>query len=286
MSAEPSPAPPPSASPPPVSPLTPPPKTNNVPPPETSEEGSEAPSTTDDGSPLKKIIRVWVTGFGPFRNHNANSSWAIVNSFKPQATIMTDTCKIILLPHPNHLRVSYHAVRTQIPPLHAISPHIFDYMLHVGLGAPGEYRLERRAFEEGYMYGDVDNRLVNDEDAPPNRDIFLSEGVKEREPGGREFSCGLDLEWIVGQVEKPVETEKLPIKVSDDAGRFLCEYLYYSSLKAACDKEGKDRLRSEKVLFMHVPSLGEPFGVETGRKVLVELVKAMVAAGEEKRFVD
>ena len=77
----------------------------------------------------------------------------------------------------------------------------------------------------------------------------------------------------------------VPVSTSEDAGRFLCEFIYLTSLKAAARAEGGDGRRSEKVLFMHVPPLEEPFGVETGRKVLVEVVKGMVQAGEERRVV-
>lgn len=81
----------------------------------------------------------------------------------------------------------------------------------------------------------------------------------------------------------------VPVNTSEDAGRFLCEFIYLTSLQAAVRAEGghdDGKRRSEKVLFMHVPPPDEPFGVETGRKVLVEVVKGMVQAGEEGRVVE
>jgi len=66
----------------------------------------------------------------------------------------------------------------------------------------GEYHLERRAFEDGYLFGDVDGKVPGGVDAGPGRGIMLSEGAEQREPGGREFGCALDVPWIVEGVEK------------------------------------------------------------------------------------
>ena len=66
----------------------------------------------------------------------------------------------------------------------------------------GEYHLEKRAFEDGYVFADVDGKVPGGADAAPERGIMLSEGAGQREPGGREFGCALDVPWIVEGVEK------------------------------------------------------------------------------------
>lgn len=93
----------------------------------------------------------------------------------------------------------------EVPPLHTAAPgddNKFDYILHIGLGKAGEYHLEKRAFEDGYVFGDVDGKVPGGADAAPERGIMLSEGAEQREPGGREFGCALDVSWIVEGVEK------------------------------------------------------------------------------------
>jgi pyrrolidone-carboxylate peptidase len=59
---------------------------------------------------------------------------------------------------------------------------------------------------------------------------------------------GLDT-WM-GQMEDASEEGVLMCQASDDAGRFLCEFIYYTSL----------RINQNATLFIHVPPLYKPFG--------------------------
>jgi len=52
------------------------------------------------------------------------------------------------------------------------------------------------------VFGDVDGKVPGGADAGHGRGIMLSEGARQREPGGREFRCALDVQWIVDRVEK------------------------------------------------------------------------------------
>lgn len=86
---------------------------------------------------------------------------------------------------------------------------------------------------------------------------------------------------------------------SEDAGRYLCEYIYYNSLRQACERAkqkfdedaapetaftSKDKIletASKKALFFHIPPEGKPYGLDTGYKVLEQLILGMVAIGED-----
>jgi hypothetical protein len=61
------------------------------------------------------------------------------------------------------------------------------------------------------------------------------------------------------------------IRISQDAGRYLCEFIFYSSLSQAL-QEGRDRA----TLFYHVPSSTDKESLETGKKIAIALIKAMV----------
>ncbi|EEH47576.1 uncharacterized protein PADG_03660 [Paracoccidioides brasiliensis Pb18] len=60
--------------------------------------------------------------------------------------------------------------------------------------------------------------------------------------------------------------------LSDDAGRYLCEFIFYTSLAQAYMER-----RNRSVVFLHVPGRTDEAGIEIGRDVTVALVKCLVA---------
>ena len=56
--------------------------------------------------------------------------------------------------------------------------------------------------------------------------------------------------------------------VSNDAGRYLCEYIYCRSMEESVDS-------GIPVLFVHVPQEGKPFSIAEIRDVVVRLVVLM-----------
>lgn len=70
-------------------------------------------------------------------------------------------------------------------------------------------------------------------------------------------------------------------RLSHDAGRYLCEFIYYSSMSLAL-QAGEDR----NTVFFHVPALYEAEDIDLGREVAIGLIKALVACWvDEKRNV-
>jgi len=57
--------------------------------------------------------------------------------------------------------------------------------------------------------------------------------------------------------------------VSDDAGHFLCEFIYFRSMEQSVNSR-------IPVLFCHVPMDGEPFSVKEMTEVILALVGLMV----------
>lgn len=65
---------------------------------------------------------------------------------------------------------------------------------------------------------------------------------------------------------------KCDLRVSNDAGRYLCEFIYYCSLAhRELSREGQG-----KVLFLHVPPYSDEAGMTGGVKVVIALCKAIV----------
>lgn len=143
--------------------------------------------------------------------------------------------------------VEYEAVDKEVPALWSeLQPKL---CVHVGVhGLADSVQLEMCAHNDGY------NRP--DECGKKCRHGCCVEGGTEC------LSTSLDLEKICSEVM----TAKSPclVALSDDAGRFLCDYIYYKSL----------HLGQGTCAFIHVPRVDSPYSVEE----LVESLRLIILA--------
>ncbi len=61
------------------------------------------------------------------------------------------------------------------------------------------------------------------------------------------------------------------MRISEDPGRYLCDFIYFSSL-AHLYRAGERR----NVVFFHVPCENSEKNISTGRELLIQLVRSMV----------
>ena len=199
-------------------------------------------------------IRVLITGFGAFSRVSDNPSYKIALALPPTLPDIT------LHSYPHPVRVSYPSITTLIPSLWR--PRTFSYILHIGVGIGPRYALETRAWEHGYASPDVDN--------------FAPDTSREREDWGRCLKTGVDvpkvLEEVRGKVQLP---EGMTVGLSENAGRYLCEYVYFASLR-----EEETAGESGRVLFLHVPPEEAGGSVDVGVEVVKAVVEALVRCGE------
>jgi len=71
------------------------------------------------------------------------------------------------------------------------------------------------------------------------------------------------------------------VRVSEDAGHYLCDFIYYSSLAYLAKNE-----EDKRVVFLHVPVHADKAAVETGVSVAIELIRAIVQSGRIKKLVE
>ena len=57
--------------------------------------------------------------------------------------------------------------------------------------------------------------------------------------------------------------------MSDDAGRYLCEYIYFRSMKESAES-------GVPVLFCHVPSDGKPYSIHEMTDIILCLVGLLI----------
>ncbi|KAL1513782.1 hypothetical protein ABEB36_003146 [Hypothenemus hampei] len=188
----------------------------------------------------KHSENVLVTGFGPFNNVPINASWEAVALLPNEI----NNCNIIK----EQIPVAYKHVQENIPILwEKYKPKL---VIHVGVSSIAEdIVLETCANRVGYQRKDIDDCC----------------------PDGGEACCGKSnpLDCITTMLctktisEYVFQRTNLNVSISNDPGRYLCEFIYYNSLS-------QDRKRT---LFVHVPPLNQPFSKSELVQALQEIIK-------------
>lgn len=70
----------------------------------------------------------------------------------------------------------------------------------------------------------------------------------------------------------------MDLRISEDAGHYMCDFIYFSSL-AHREKQHKAR----KLVFFHVPADASPKTVARGRELAVNLIRSIVESEVERR---
>jgi len=206
-----------------------------------------------------------MTGFGPFHNITVNPSWEVVKALvKERPTIEVDgriyAIKIPATPVP----VAYGAVDQCASTGNHYGVGEDDespcLVIHCGVGQfPSGLVLESIAWNEGYGMPDCDGKRHESgtciSGAPPI------------------LKTSLDLECVRDTVAGSCTTDVI---VSTDAGRYLCEYIFYKSLHAVqkqCAAGLCPLVAGPAALFVHVPPrIGEPCSMDA----LVDALSAVV----------
>lgn len=164
---------------------------------------------------MKKVL---LTGFKLFDKFEVNPSEIIVQSFVSTSTVALET--MVLDVDFEKVSIPYHERLEQFQP---------DFILNMGLSATkGVVQLERNALNCGFDH-------IHD------KEHFVIE--KE---GEQALYTRLDVDTLG---EKLCE-KGVPTLSSNYAGAYLCNYIYYYSLKW-CQQHGGD------ALFMHIPFTSE-----------------------------
>lgn len=173
---------------------------------------------------------VVVTGFGSFGVHTINASTEAV---KLLPTLDIENELNIQLVIVKEIPVVYDYVQNNIPELwKTYKPKL---MIHVGVsGYANEVNLERQAFNTNYCSPDVNGCV-------PDKSTCIA---------GSSHQC-IASSIDMAKVCEVINTSTCGVAscVSDDPGRYLCEFIYYTSLNV-------DRTRTA---FIHVPVLDKPY---------------------------
>lgn len=225
----------------------------------------------------------------PFlQKYPKNSSWEIASTLPALIPASEDN------PTPIHIHVHHEAVRVAynhvvnliprlLPPANPMHPKP-DIILHIGLAAGRPfYTLERGAHGRGFgAIPDVDGERFPDD---------VAEGRFPRDIFPTILHTSFDTDDVVARWRENLEyasanTQQegpLDVRLSPDAGNFLCGFTYYNSLAHYYHMSEDER----PVAFLHVPDLsGSIEQLVNGRGVTIALIKALVESRRQVGVVD
>jgi len=163
-----------------------------------------------------------------------------------------------------------------------------DYCVHIGMASGRRfYSVERRGHRNGYGMEDVDNELLGDH---ARKKIEGDERIWHGLPEILLSDADVDDVWRRWRIALPVRLfcqwgdcancwQSTDVRISEDAGRYLCDFIYYSSMAHLTKKQEKRR-----VVFLHVPVDSNTDAIKTGTEVTLELIRALVQSGRVKKL--
>lgn len=203
--------------------------------------------------------------------------------------------------HPEPIRVSYQRVRELVPSFwdagDAAAPYLSregrtpDVAVHIGMAGPRPfYQIERRGHRQGYTSRDVDGRMLEDEEPAGHGSGWLWYGCPE------ELETELDMVDVLKRwkglspvsisrrlffsslADSDIPKSDMDLRISDDAGHYLCDFTYYSSLAHLWKQQ-----RPRRVTFFHVPADASERAVASGRELVLNLIRAIVESEVSRR---
>ena len=165
-------------------------------------------------------MKLLLTGFQPFGNYKENSSWAVAEKV---AACGFEGVYVVQLP------VTFAGVTAALR--RAVEKYRPDAVVMLGQSALINYvKLERIAINM------MDSASADNDGYLPDEEPIL--------PGGE---AALFTNTNIKELRRAVEEQGLPAKVSNSAGLYVCNRLYYEALQLCKEKTGM------RALFVHLP---------------------------------
>ncbi|KAF1913116.1 hypothetical protein BDU57DRAFT_550842 [Ampelomyces quisqualis] len=141
-----------------------------------------------------------------------------------------------------------------------------DIVLHIGqMRSFAGYSFEKLANRDGYVRKDLDNKIPETSPHPQEKGKWVERKFASND---EILYPAIDIDEVAAKVKAALPDAL--IRASIDAGRFVCEYTFYSSL-AELEIRGQ---KTKQALFLHVPAKASPEDIKRG----VTVVKAYLAA--------
>lgn len=124
-------------------------------------------------------------------------------------------------------------------------------MVHIGVSASASaITLEICANKSGYKKRDVEEKIP--------------EGNASHSEGAELIKACIDVEAI--SLQYNTTNKEVNTIISQDAGRYLCEFTFYTSL---C-------VNPERTIFIHVPDIGKPYTVKQMSVAVYDIISLLL----------
>ena len=185
-------------------------------------------------------MNILITGFEPFSARKANNSWEVAKSFNEM-----ESFTVLLLP------VSFSRAYKEV--IDEIEKHSYDIIIMIGetLSSIDHIRLERVAINfKDSVNGDNDGEK-------PDEEILINGAP-----------VAYFTKFPVKKVARQLKEAGYPVKVTNSAGTFVCNSLYFNILHYI-----EANKLSTKALFLHVPSTTQFISIDEMKITLEEIIK-------------
>ncbi|XP_051898591.1 pyroglutamyl-peptidase 1 [Pristis pectinata] len=198
-------------------------------------------SDTPKNDPDSSSQLVLVTGFGPFRRYLRNPSWVAVQELKALGLGENVQMEVAELP------VHYQRARELVTRMwETLRPQL---AVHVGVATASKtVILEQCAKNHGYVDGDICG--------------LTPEGGCCIKGGPEEIESLINMRAIC----KKLPATDVAVIHSRNAGRFLCDFAYYTSLYHG----------NRRACFIHIPAPSTGWGAKTLGKILQLIIREML----------
>jgi pyroglutamyl-peptidase len=214
----------------------------------------QSPSKLPPSQSPPPTPRILVTGFGPFLTHEYNPSWEVAQSF---SAALGETCDCRC----ECVDVTFEAAREfsrrVFEPIGKNEKDAPRLVIHFGLSAKSEaVRFERFAY----------NRRGQTPDHSESDAAYDFSDVLEAD-GPADCETSIDVARLVELfAESPAAANsEFHARTSRDPGDYVCNAIYYHSLRAA--RRARRPERPAHALFIHVPTLAPEPAAQLGRTV-------------------
>lgn len=196
--------------------------------------------------------KILVTGFGPFGRHSINASWVAVKELDKLWAQQPDSAtRRSFKLEAREVPVSYNYISGSLKQIYEeVSPVL---CVHVGVSSNKNVKLEKYGRNSGYLIPDTEGSY-------PTHTQCVQHGPEC-------LRTLFDLEYVLSLLKsKSSGQPQMEFGISENAGRYLCDYIYYSSLY----------LNACPVVFIHVPPLNKPYSSQQLGQALKDIIEVLL----------